>query len=73
MAKHLLQGDPVSRDEICACAHVADRLIKLGQRHLAISVIEAIYCIISSQDGTEQDRCTPPRKPELTLILNGKP
>jgi hypothetical protein len=64
--------DPVTREEICACAHVADRLIKQGQRHLAINVIEAIYFLISDQDNNTTNTGTNHKgKLRLSLIVNG--
>jgi hypothetical protein len=61
----------VSHAEICACAHVADTLLKLNERVLAEQIIEAIYCLISSSRRPEipvDDRGT--SKPKLALITN---
>lgn len=61
----------VSHAEICACAHVADILLRLNERALAEQVIEAIYCLISTSRRPEisvDDRGT--NKPQLALITN---
>jgi hypothetical protein len=71
MALNQDASDVVSPAEICACAHVADRLIKLKQRDLAEKVIEAIYYLVSSSNVTEiPPYGKPAAKPELVLIQN---
>lgn len=69
-----LNRDPmnnVSPAEICACAHVADRLIQLKQRALAEQVIEAIYYLVSSSNASEiPSYGLTVAKPELVLIHN---
>jgi hypothetical protein len=72
MSGTLQTNDLVTREEICACAHVADRLIKQGQRDLAINVIEAIYFLISNQHNNTTNNGTKRKgKPRLSLIVNG--
>jgi hypothetical protein len=51
MTNNLSPEDYVTTDEICACAHLAERLLSLGERDLAFGIIEAIYCMVSNQEG----------------------
>lgn len=61
----------VSPAEICACAHVADRLIQLKQRALAEQVIEAIYYLVSASNASKiPSYGLTITKPELVLIQN---
>ena len=42
-----LCSSEVTRDEIVACAHIADVLLNNGHRELALSIVDAIHTTIS--------------------------
>ena len=68
MTKIPSRNDGVTPDEICACAHIADRLLQLGERDLALGMIEAIYCMASSRDHTAPSPSCNTAIGRLTLV-----
>ena len=72
MTNVLPTEDRVTEDEICACAHVADRLLQLGERELALGVIEAIYCMISNREHTSSHPSRNTASGRLTLVSHRK-
>jgi len=52
----------VTQAEICACARVANSLLRLNERVLAEQVIEAIYCLISTSRSSLVPRVRIPMK-----------
>jgi hypothetical protein len=63
----------VTQDEIVACAHIADVLLKYHQNDLAFSVIDAIHKVISlNQVRVISKKELQRGKPELVLVTNGK-
>jgi hypothetical protein len=70
LATGLSSKAEVSRDEIVACAHIADVLISRGYRELAINVVEAIHTVISLNELSVVDEATRRRAPYLVAINN---
>ena len=51
MADYMSTADQITQDEISACAHMADRLLALGERALALGMIDALYAMLGESEA----------------------
>jgi hypothetical protein len=66
------------QDDVLACARIADTLHQMGKRDLANSMIDAMYCLLSSQNDTVAKAtifpttATKKRGHNYTLVVNAE-